>query len=141
MHHVHAGPTQFRGLVDRFAVGQGQGIHHAASDFGVGGGWALPGLLGIVDDTGGHVPRGQEAGVVHVHDAGECGHLGGTRHQVGQVGFVSCLPPGAQRFLQEPQAGDVAQIAHGAVDPELVGEVGGPALLRTYRPVEFDTDQ
>src|SRR5699024_8511615 len=70
VHHVHADPTQFRGLVDRFAVGQGQGIHHAASDFGVGGGWALPGLLGIVDDTGGHVPRGQEAGVVHVHDAG-----------------------------------------------------------------------
>src|SRR5699024_10342436 len=140
-HHIHAGPTHVRAPVYRSALAPGQGIHHAASECGVAGEWALSGLLGIVDASGAQVPRGQEAAVVHVHGAGEGGHLGGARHQVGQVGFVACLPPGAQRLLQEPQAGDVTQVAHGAVDPELVGEVGGPALLRTYRPVEFDTDQ
>ena len=39
--------------------------------------------------------------------------------------------PGAQRLLQQPQAHDVAQVADGAVDAALVGEVGRAGCPRS----------
>ena len=49
--------------------------------------------------------------------------------------------PGPQRLRQQPQAHDVAQVADGAVDAALVGEVRAPALLGQHRRVELDADQ
>ena len=45
--------------------------------------------------------------------------------------------PGAQRFLQQPQAHDVAQIADRAVHAQLVGEDRGAPGLGEHRLVEL----
>ena len=50
-------------------------------------------------------------------------------------------PQARMALLQQPQAHDVAQVADGAVDADLVGEVGPPALLGQHRGVELDADQ
>ncbi len=51
------------------------------------------------------------------------------------------VAPLAQGLLQQPQAHHVAQVADGAVDAALVGEVGPPAGLGQHRRVELDADQ
>ena len=59
-------------------------------------------------------------------------------------GRSSGLPSSSQapeRFLEQPQPHDVAQVADPAVDATLVGEVPQPARLAQDRPVELDPDQ
>ena len=58
-----------------------------------------------------------------------------------QVDGVAAPVPPAQRLRQQPQPHDVAQVADGAVDAALVGEVGLPAGVGQHRRVQLDADE
>ena len=139
--HLHGGPAQLRRLVDRAPVGQCEGVQDAPHDLRLSSGFGLTGPGREGPDPGGHVAWGQETRVVHVHHGRARRECSGLFQQGGQIGVPSALPPHAQGLLEEPQARDVAQVADGAVHPELVGEVGGPPLLGEDRSLQFDPDQ
>ena len=86
-------------------------------------------------------PGGRNAGSSGSTTRRTPGTRGRRGEQRGQVGAAARGCPGAQRLLQQPQAHDVAQVADGAVDADLVGEVGRPARLGQHRRVQLDPDQ
>ena len=86
-------------------------------------------------------PGRQQVRVVGVDQPAQGRHVGRLAQQpVERYGDAVVLPR-AQRLLQEPEAHDVAQVADGAVDAQLVGEVGAPAVLGQHRVVQLEPDE
>ena len=142
--HVHDADVlvrERRRLPDGPPVGERERVEDAADRLGLRLRGRLPGPGGLGGDAGGHVAGRQERRAVEVDHRGQRRDAGGRREQVRQVGGQPGLVPRADRLLEHPQAHDVAQVPDRAVDPGLVGEVGGAALLGEHRPVQLEADQ
>ena len=124
------------------AVGQCEGVQHAAGDLHGRGRHRLAGLGGQLADAGGHVTGGQQPRVVDVDDGPQRGRVLGRGEQRDQPGVLQALVgPGAQALREHPQPHDVLEEAHGAVDAALVGEVRATGGLGQHRGVELETDE
>ena len=112
-------------LADGAPVGQRQAVQDAPDRLGRRLRHGLPGPPAGVGDPGGHVARA--AGRPGRRGRRRRRSAGTARRLAQQRSSGTATPSSAQvrrRLLQQPQAHDVAQVADGAVDAQLVGEVG-----------------
>ena len=106
-------------------VGQRQAVQDAPDRLGRGPRHRLPGRRQASAIRAGMSPGGRRSGSSgSISRAARAGTAAASRSSRSSVDGDAVVLPGAQRLLQQPQAHDVAQVADGAVDADLVGEVG-----------------
>ena len=88
-----------------------------------------------------HVAGREEARVVHVEDGDGCRDLLRRVEQRRQVDRVTLALPRPDGFAQHPEAHDVVQQPHAAVDAALVREVGRERLGGEDEVVDLDPDE
>ena len=115
----------------RWASARLSRMHRTVSAGVRGAGW--PVRRQRLGDPGGHVARAAGTRVVGSTTGVRAGTAAASREQPVQVTAVPAASHVRRRLLQQPQAHDVAQVADGAVDAQLVGEVGPPAGLGEHR--------
>ena len=127
-------PASRVGVADRPRERAGEAVEDAADELRAGRRAGLrPRWTQAAEIAGRHVARRQEDGVVRVDRRPAGRQLAGRDQQRRQVLRRALELPGSERLLEQPQAHHVAQVADPVVDPALVGEVRGPALLAQDR--------
>ena len=133
-------PGEPLGLVDGLGERRREVVEDAPDDLGRALRDPLARLAAGPHDAARHVARLEEGRVGQV-DPRARREGRGRVEEVLQVELTAAQVPPPDRLRQEPEPHDVAQVADGAVDAALVGEVGPPAVLGQHGRIQLDADE
>src|SRR5258706_4021186 len=138
---LHGPPGQPRRVTYRSPEGGGQAVEDAPHEPGsrVRDGLVLPDTRSR--DPRRHVSRRQEGWIVRVDDRSIWRQLSGGDEEGRQLVRASLELPCPERFLEQPEAHDVAQVADPVVDAALIGEVRLATLIGQDRVLELHADE